>query len=63
MMPDGTQSVWHYKIIWVGSAGESGLYWHEGGYLIWGNYEVIQDFGFDPSGHYQYAQARPGLGN
>lgn len=59
MNPDGTQSVWHYKIIWVGSAGEGSPYWRDGGYMIWNNYEVIQDFGFDPSGHYQYAHATP----
>ena len=66
MNPDGSQSVWHYKMIWVGSAGESSIYWMPGGYSIWGNYEVIQDFGFDPTGHYWYAHARPngyGLGN
>lgn len=64
MMPDGSKSNWHYKFIWVGSAGENSPYWREGGYLIWGNYEVIQDFGFDPTGHFRFAQARPaGLGN
>lgn len=59
MNPEGTQSVWHYKIIWVGSAGESSPYWRDGGYMIWNNYEVIMDFGFDPFGHYQYAHATP----
>lgn len=65
MGPDGSQSVWHYKIIWVGSEGESSPYWLDGGYSIWGNYEVIQDFGFDSSGHHVYAKASPqgyGLG-
>jgi len=62
MNPDGTQSVWHYKMIWVGSGGEASPYWLDGGYSIWGNYEVIQDFGFDPSGHYRLANVHPGLG-
>ena len=62
MNPDGTQSVWHYKMIWVGSDGEASPYWLDGGYSIWGNYEVIQDFGFDPSGHYRLANVHPGLG-
>jgi len=63
MNPDGSQSVWHYKMIWVGSGGSTSPYWQEGGYSIWGTYEVIQDFGFDPSGHYSYAHAVPnGLG-
>jgi hypothetical protein len=48
----------------VGSAGEGSPYWEAGGYSVWGNYEVIQDFGFDPSGHYRFAQAKPsGLGH
>ncbi len=59
MMPDGTQSVWHYKIIWVGSAGEASPYWLPGGYLIWGNYETIMDQGVDSSGHQVYAHATP----
>jgi hypothetical protein len=62
MNPDGSQSVWHYKMIWVGSGSTASAYWQEGGYPIWGNYEVIQDFGFDPTGHYKYAFTRPGLG-
>ena len=62
MNPDGSQSVWHYKMIWVGSDGEASPYWQDGGYSIWGNYEVIQDFGFDPSGHYRLANVHPGLG-
>lgn len=64
MMPDGSQSVWYYKIVWVGSDLENSPYWRDGGYAIWGSYEVVQDFGFDPTGHYRFAQARPaGLGN
>lgn len=59
MNPDGSQSVWHYKIIWVGSALENSEYWVLGGYSVWGNYEVIQDFGFDPTGHHQFAHAIP----
>ncbi|QQG41417.1 MAG: hypothetical protein HYV90_04650 [Candidatus Woesebacteria bacterium] len=64
MNPDGSQSSWHYKIIWVGSLGSASPYWRDGGYSVWGNYEVIQDFGFDPTGHYRFALARPaGLGH
>lgn len=62
MLPDGSQSSWHYKIIWVGPGGANSPYWQEGGYSIWGPYEVIQDFGFDPTGHYRLAQVHPGLG-
>ena len=59
MLPDGSQSSWHYKIIWVGAGGASSPYWREGGYSIWGPYEVIQDFGFDPTGRYRLAHATP----
>jgi hypothetical protein len=62
----GSGAVWHYKIIWVGPAGESSPYWLEGGYSIWSNYEVIMDQGKDLSlgpGHFVYAHATPnGLG-
>lgn len=58
----GTGSVWHYKIIWVGSQGESSPYWKEGGYSVWGNYEAIMDQGVDPSMepmHSWFAKAKP----
>jgi len=62
MNPDGSQSVWHYKIIWVGPDGENSLYWKPDGELVWGNYEIIMDQGIDPSygpGHMWYAHAIP----
>lgn len=66
MMPDGSESNWVYKYIWVGSEGEDSPYWVEGGYSIWGSYEVILDQGKDPSygdGHIVFAHATPnGLG-
>ncbi|MHB8362597.1 MAG: hypothetical protein ACYDBX_03180 [Patescibacteria group bacterium] len=46
-VPNGSGGVWHYKIIWVGSAEQSSVYWLPGGYPIWGNYEVIMDQGND----------------
>lgn len=54
--------VWHYKIIWVGSAGSSSPYWLPGGYSIWGNYEVVMDQGSDPNigaGHIWNTLATP----
>ena len=41
----GSGEVWHYKIIWVGPDLENSLYWREGGYAIWGQFEVIMDQG------------------
>ena len=66
-VPDGSGEVWHYKIIWVGSDLENSTYWKEGGYPIWGEFEVIMDQGLDPSygpGHMWFAHATPtGYGN
>lgn len=62
-VPGGSGDVWHYKVIWVGSAGESSAYWVDGGYLIWNNYEVIMDQGVSSGGHTWYAFGVPnGLG-
>jgi len=43
MVPRGSGEIWHYKIIWVGSEGSQ--YWREGGYPIWGQFEVIMSHG------------------
>ena len=58
----GSGQVWHYKIVWVGSEGESSKYWQPGGYSIWGNYEVLQDQGVDLNEgplHTVYAKSAP----
>ena len=60
--PGGSGQVWHYKIIWVGPELENSLYWREGGYSIWGQFEVIMDQGSDPNmgpRHIWYAHAIP----
>ena len=46
----------HIKIIWVGSSAEKSSYWVDGGYSIWGNYEVISDRAMDPK-HLKYVWA------
>jgi hypothetical protein len=61
--PDGTHYTWHYKIIWVGPLLGSSPYWREGGYSIWGNFEVIMDQGTSAGVHSVYALTAPnGLG-
>lgn len=55
----GSGEVWHYKIIWVGSAGASSPYWRDGGYSVWGNYEVLMDQGTANGVHTVYAHAVP----
>jgi len=60
MTPDGSGAVWHYKIVWVGSCGTYGTALPDGGYCIWGQYEVLMDHGLDSSfgpGHLWFAHA------
>lgn len=62
MNPDGSQSVWHYKIIWVGPELQASPYWRKGGYPIWGQFEVIMSHGSDPlfgEGHIWETRAIP----
>lgn len=64
MSPDGSQGVWHYKIIWVGTELDNSPYWRQGGYAIWGQFEVVMSHGTEPGqGHFWEALATPnGLG-
>lgn len=60
--PGGSGEVWHYKIVWVGADLEQSPYWRQGGYPIWGQFEVIMDQGVDPNqgpGHIWYSHASP----
>lgn len=45
MVPGGSGEVWHYKIIWVGACGADGTQLPDGGYCIWGQFEVIMSQG------------------
>ncbi len=58
-VPGGSGEVWHYKIIWVGPELEDSQYWRDGGYAIWGQFEVIMDQGADPEGHSWLTHATP----
>jgi hypothetical protein len=57
--PGGSGEVWHYKIIWVGTELENSAYWADGGYPIWGQFEVIMDQGSIANEHFWYAHANP----
>jgi hypothetical protein len=60
----GSGEVWHYKIVWVGSALENSDCWREGGYPIWGEFEVIMDQGTANGEHIWATHAKPnGYGN
>jgi hypothetical protein len=66
----GSGAVWHYKIQWIGPCVD-GAPTGDGGYCIWGQYEVLMDQGIDPNldptlfpGHQWFAHAIPnGYGN
>lgn len=60
---DGSGEVWQYKIIWVGPELETSEYWREGGYPIWGQFEVIMSQGTIDGEHIWETHASPsGLG-
>jgi hypothetical protein len=59
-VPGGSGEVWHYEIIWVGPKLENSPYWRDGGYAVWGQFEVIMDQGTLPGeGHVWFAHAIP----
>jgi len=55
----GSGEVWHYKIAWVGPDLENSPYWREGGYPIWGQFEVIFSQGTVANEHFWDAHANP----
>ena len=60
----GSGEVWHYKFKWVGPCGAYGTPLPDGGYCIWGQFEVVQSHGTAGNMHYWDAHAIPtGYGN
>jgi hypothetical protein len=60
--PGGSGSVWHYNIKWIGPCGADYTPLPDGGYCIWGQFEVLMDQGIDPNigpGHLWFAHAIP----
>jgi hypothetical protein len=58
-VPGGSGDVWHYKIVWVGSCGPDMTPLDNGGYCIWGQFEVIMDQGTSDGMHSWFAHAIP----
>jgi hypothetical protein len=58
-VPGGSGEVWIYRIIWVGAELDAGPYWQEGGYDIWGQFEVIMSHGTIANEHFWDAHANP----
>ncbi len=65
--PGGSGAVWHYKIKWVGPCGADYTPLPDGGYCLWGQFDVLMDQGVDSSygpGHTWLTKAIPnGYGN
>ena len=59
MVPGGSGEIWHYKIIWVGPELELSEHWREGGYAIWGQFEVIMSHGSIDGDHIWECHATP----
>jgi hypothetical protein len=59
MFPGGSGETWRYTNIWVGPELESSPYWREGGYAIWGQFEVIMSHGVVDGEHIWDALATP----
>ncbi len=59
MVPGGSGEVWHYKIIWVGTELEDSDYWREGGYAVWGQFEIIMSQGVVGGEHIWETLASP----
>ena len=51
-VPGGSGETWHYKIQWVGSCGAYRTTLPDGGYCIWGAYEVIFSQGTVANQHF-----------
>ncbi len=58
-VPGGSGEIWHYKIQWVGSCGIDGTPLEDGGYCIWGQFEVIFSQGTVGNEHFWDAHANP----
>ena len=64
VFPGGSGYTEHFKSIWVGPELAASVYWRDGGYPIWGQFEVIMDHGQTPDeGHTWWTHVVPaGLG-
>jgi hypothetical protein len=58
-VPGGSGETWHYKIVWVGPELEDSPCWRDGGYEIWGEFDVIMSHGTVANEHFWDAHAIP----
>ncbi|NJD22568.1 MAG: hypothetical protein FIA82_07855 [Melioribacter sp.] len=55
----GSGEIWHYKIVWIGGSGPNGQPLDNGGYRIWGQFEVIMSQGTFANEHFWDVHANP----
>lgn len=55
----GSGETWHYKISWVGPELQKSSCWREGGYPIWGEFEVTFSQGNAGQGHVWETLTKP----
>ena len=60
-VPGGSGETWHYKIKWVGACGALGTPTGDGGYCIWGEYQVVMSHGTVANQHFWDAHANPAV--
>lgn len=58
MVPGGSGEVWHYKFVWVGPCTDGEIL-PEGGYCIWGQFQVIMSHGVVNGEHDWDSHAAP----
>jgi hypothetical protein len=58
-VPGGSGETWTYRIVWVGPELEQSECWRQGGYPIWGQFEVIMSHGTVGNQHIWEALAIP----
>ncbi len=58
-VPGGSGEVWHYKIVWVGPCGADETPLDNGGYCLWGQFEVLSDHGTADGVHTWLTHAKP----
>ena len=59
MFPDGSGETWHYMNRWIGPCGATGTPTPNGGYCIWGQFEVTMSHGTFDGEHHWDAHAIP----
>lgn len=58
-VPGGSGETWHYNIVWYGPCGATGTPLPEGGYCLWGQFQMLLSHGTVDNGHIWDVLATP----